>query len=170
MVCGRSVDDLTDNIVLHCTGGLYQTVFQCPPSETCVNIVGHDQVRCGDAPGTYFAKEGIACVGESSQACSFDQQVVLRCSQGIWSTAIHCPPSSCVYRPQTSTGCTGTWCANCGYTPGDQCNFGADAQECSTDLSKILDCTDGTATIYRDCGNAHCSPMTIDGIPLLGCG
>jgi hypothetical protein len=168
-VCGRAVDGTVDNLVLNCTGGLYQTLFQCPPSEPCANIVGHDQIRCGGSAGTYFAKEGIACFVQDGQACSFDQRVVLKCTQGKWLTAIHCAPSSCAYHPEGSGGCIGTWCANCGYTPGDACSFSAASVQCSADLSQIVECRDGTATVWQACGSGHCTAVTIDGIPQLVC-
>lgn len=169
LVCGLDVRGKTDNLVLYCGGSIYQSVFQCPGSEACANIAGHDQVRCGGPTGTYFATPGAPCSNELAQACSFDQQVVLKCSQGAWLTAIHCSPSTCANLPQTSNGCAGTWCGNCGYTPGDLCSFPDGSARCSTDLSKIVQCSNGTVTVWRDCGVAECTAVESDGGATLAC-
>jgi hypothetical protein len=169
LVCGQNLEGTAGNVVLYCSGGVFQSVFRCPGSEACANVAGHDQIRCGGAQGTYFAEEGAACSNESNQACSFDQRLVLRCSQGAWVTAIHCPPSTCANLAQSSSGCTGTWCANCGYAPGDMCSFAAEAVRCSTDLSKIVQCSDGMVTVWRDCGPGLCTSVESNGTTTLEC-
>jgi hypothetical protein len=169
LLCGQNANAMSDNVVLYCSGGVYHNVFQCPDSAACANITGHDLIRCGAPAGTYFAQEGTACANESSQACSFDQSVVLKCIAGTWVVAIHCSPSTCANLPQTSTGCSGTWCANCGYTPGDMCDLAAGTVRCSPELSKIVQCSAGTVTVWRDCGSGQCTSVESKGTTTLDC-
>jgi hypothetical protein len=169
LVCGRKGSGAVDNVALYCGGGFLQSVFECPGSEACANIAGHDQIRCGEPPGTYFAKEGAACGNEASQACSFDLRVVLKCTRGTWETAINCPPTTCANVAQAGARCSGTWCANCGYGLGDTCGLPAEAVACSTDLSKIVQCSDGTIAVWRDCGSGTCTYVDPGGAATLEC-
>jgi hypothetical protein len=155
------------NAVLLCSGGTFSKVFQCPALAACANIQGHDQVRCGgtgsgaSGDGTYFAVPGLPCVAEGSQTCSFDETMVLRCSQGSWAAAVHCPPSRCRNIPVSDGAiCSGTWCANCGYTVGDLCNFSEGGVVCSTDASAMVQCRDGQVSLYQACTPKICERVS----------
>jgi hypothetical protein len=173
--CGLDVTGRASNAVLLCSGAIFSKVFQCPGLEACANIQGHDQVRCGGSgsgasgDGTYFAATDLPCVTEGAQSCSFDQTTVLRCSKGSWATAVHCAPSACQNLPiGDGTSCSGTWCANCGYTMGDMCDFSAGGVLCSTDLGAIVQCTDGQVTLYETCSPKTCA-RTSAAVPSIAC-
>ena len=157
LVCGDDSAGTQHNAALYCASGTYEKVFVCPGQQACDPIVNYDQIRCGGGTGTFFAKADAPCTNANSQACSFDQTTVLKCSTGIWVTAIHCSPITCQTLPQTNALCTGTWCNNCGFTIGDMCDFQAGKVICSTDLTKIVQCANGVITLYQDCGSQHCT-------------
>jgi hypothetical protein len=104
-------------------------------------------------------------------ACSFDLSKVEECVNGAWVDAIHCPPSSCTLLPPSPTGetCSGTQCANCGESVGDLCDFPAGDVICSTDLSAILECSDGKTVVEKSCGGGKCEEVSENGSMGLTC-
>jgi hypothetical protein len=111
-----------------------------------------EAVVCGDVgTGVYYAVEGADCASDGDAACSLDQAINLECQRGVWVAGRHCPPSTCA---RTADGIQ---CANGGSSVGDLCSFSAGAVVCSTDLTKILQCTNGRTTVLRDCGSGHCT-------------
>jgi hypothetical protein len=90
--------------------------------------------------------------------CTIDGGAVLVCVAGTWVDGVHCPPSTCQLVQNGSSLCQGHWCANCGYTPGDMCGFQAGSVNCSTDLTTIVQCTNGVVTVFEECtGGTTCT-------------
>jgi hypothetical protein len=173
LVCGKSADGSQSNLALLCKGGVYMTAFQCPGLEKCGDVQTLDEVTCGT---TFFAQSGAPCAGQVPTgaqfegACSFDLTKVEVCQNGVWVDGIHCPPSACANVPKSSSSlCSGSMCSNCGETVGDVCSFQAGAVICSTDLSAILQCSNGKTTVYQQCGTAKCTEVSQGGMIALAC-
>ena len=149
MSCGNAIDGRMD-VALSCNAtGTYDVAFECPGLQSCTAYI--DRVGCG---GTEYAVSGQPCADEGNQVCTIDGAVVLVCTNGVWIDGVHCPPSTCELVPEMGSSlCSGHWCANCGYTPGDVCGFQAGAVNCSTDLTKIVQCTNGIVTVTEECLN-----------------
>ena len=120
--------------------------------QSCSRVDKGEAVVCGDqGTGVYFAVEGADCASDGDAACSIDQTIALQGQGGVWVAGRHCPPSACA---RTSNGIE---CANGGSSVGDLCSFSAGAVVCSTDLTKILQCSNGRTTVLRDCGSQRCA-------------
>jgi hypothetical protein len=162
MACGRSTAGASDVALICNQAGTYEVAFECPGLQTCTG--GLDHVDCG---GTDYAVSGAPCATEDDQVCSIDGEVVLVCDNGEWIDGVHCPPSNCENVQSASAWCSGHWCANCGYTPGDVCGFQAGGVNCSTDLTSIVQCSNGTVTVFEECAaGTTCTQMP--GM-ILGC-
>lgn len=146
MKCGA------DGAVFYCENDKYTKVFSCPPLQTCKAYT--DAVICGEgdlAPA--YSKEGGPCATERAGTCTFDKTGVNECLDGVWTTTVHCPPSNCIH-----TADNHHQCANGGYTVGDRCTSSANgALACSTDLTKILSCANGTMVVNQDCAGKKCT-------------
>jgi hypothetical protein len=160
LVCGYDATcKSADGSVLYCQSGKLQNVFACPGLEGC-GEVSNNSILCGTAStgsGAYYAKSGAPCAQDDTVACSFDRQIVEQCIGGIWVDTVHCPPSNCGY-VDLGNG-PGIQCANGGYTLGDTCAFQAGGVVCSTDLTKILQCSNAKATLFKDCGSQKCTSV-----------
>lgn len=146
MACGTDAMGAEDVALLCGMDGSYEVAFRCPGLQSC--SAGLDYVSCG---GTDYAVAGQPCANEDSQVCTIDGAAVLVCDNGEWIEGVHCPPSNCENVQNSGGLCSGHWCANCGYTPGDVCGFQAGSVNCSTDLTKIVQCSNGVVTVFEEC-------------------
>lgn len=157
LVCGSDATGTQDNIILYCENGSYVQEAACPGLQDCSNVQGHSSVRCGtETIYVPYAKSGAPCAASDAAACTFDETIVLLCDKGYWVDAIHCPPSNCMLHNDTEGKYVA--CANNGYSVGDICtNWENGAVACSTDLTKILSCSNGTTVVHTDCGSGTCT-------------
>ncbi|MFN2570765.1 MAG: hypothetical protein ABR537_03995 [Gemmatimonadales bacterium] len=144
-------------------------MFECPGLQSCFVFQGNDEIGCGTTTNyTPYAKANAPCGAENAAGCSFAKDIVLICISGRWVEAIHCPPSNCDLLTN-SVGQPSVQCANGGYSVGDICSFSGGGVVCSTDLTKILSCSNGRTVVLRDCGSLHCARVNQNGQTVLAC-
>lgn len=170
LICGKDEEETIDNAVLYCAAGTYQRVFQCAEKEPCFTVQGKHSVCCGSKTECLgYALLSAPCVESSGAACSFDRKNVLKCLEGEWKEAIHCPPSECELHLDDDERYIG--CANDGYSLGDWCDFVDGGVACSTDLTKVLECSQNRTQVLVDCvgDSKACSLVTVEGKEAIDC-
>jgi len=167
-VCG--VDPSTnkaDNKAYICESSKYVKLYECPSLQTCLTV--GDEMQCGNGEendkAAFYAKEGAPCIKEGSATCTLDKTIMLECVSGVWIAGRHCPPSECTY---VNGDQPGMGCANGGYSVGDRCVAAfSGSVVCSTDLTKILGCSEGKAVVVKDCGSTQKCAKTQNGLACL---
>lgn len=160
LVCGADAHS-----VRQCQGGALKTVMTCPSAQPCAAAARGNFMNCGDLP---FTQKGTPCGREMSASCSFGRTTTNICISGVWEEAYRCSPTTCgiIQSAGSSTEPTIVGCANGGLTLGDRCFFPPGQVSCSTDLTQILGCSNGTAVLFRSCTPSKCT-QTASGIDCL---
>jgi hypothetical protein len=73
--------------------------FICSGEDSCSAVTTYDEFTCKDPSTgvlTYLAILGAPCFNTNEGACSLDQDTVMVCKAGLWTSFATCANHSCV--------------------------------------------------------------------------